>query len=72
MMHAVVHAKEPSMSIPEELLGWPAWVPLLGLLSGALLFVSGVVWRKKRERALGLAAMAISLLMGILLYYSLK
>jgi hypothetical protein len=57
------------MSLIKEWLVRPSWVSVLGMVGGLLLYVSGAVWKRQRDRALGITVFFLSIFAGLLLYF---
>ncbi|HEY5983055.1 MAG TPA: hypothetical protein VIU38_06235 [Anaerolineales bacterium] len=53
----------------QDWLSRPSWISLLGIAGGLLLFASGLLWRKPRDRVLGILVFLLSVFGGVLLYY---
>ena len=46
-----------------------SWVASVGIVLGFLLFLTGMTWKKPCYRKLGLLAMGVCVIVGILLYF---
>jgi hypothetical protein len=51
-----------------EWLRRPTGLANTGMILGLMLFLVGVIWKSRRERALGLGALLFSLIAGIVEY----
>jgi hypothetical protein len=44
-------------------------MPSLAIIGGFLLYLIGIIWKNPRDRKLGLVAMGVGLIAGVLLYF---
>lgn len=53
----------------QEWLERPSWIASVGIGLGLLLYLTGVIWKRPRDKKRGILTIILSILIGILLYF---